>query len=59
MPYIGINYVFDGAVIPVAGVFVVLLIAEVLRNNISMKTKLTLAVATIVVAVVLFFSIMC
>ena len=49
VPYIGINYVFGGAVIPVAGVFVVLLIAEVLRNNISMKTKLTLAIGTLAV----------
>jgi dolichyl-diphosphooligosaccharide---protein glycosyltransferase len=49
VPYIGIQYVLGGAVIPVAGVFVVLLIAEVLRNNISMKTKLTLAVGTLTV----------
>ncbi|MGZ4849991.1 MAG: STT3 domain-containing protein, partial [Candidatus Bathyarchaeia archaeon] len=54
VPYIGIHYVFDGAVIPVAGVFVVLLIAEVLRNNISVKNKVTLAVTAIVAAVVVF-----
>ena len=42
---------FDGAVIPVAGVFIVLLIAEILRNNISAKNKLTIAVAALVVIV--------
>ena len=45
VPYIGIHYVFDGAVIPVAGVFVILLVAELLRNNISMRTKITLSVS--------------
>ncbi len=54
IPYIGIHYVFDGAVIPVAGVFVVLLISEVLRNNISMKSKLTLAIGTLAVGSVTF-----
>ena len=42
VPYISNGYLFSGAVIPVAGVFVVLLIAELLRNNISFRTKLTL-----------------
>jgi dolichyl-diphosphooligosaccharide---protein glycosyltransferase len=42
VPYISNSYLFSGAVIPVAGVFVVLLIAELLRNNISFRTKLTL-----------------
>ena len=51
VPYIGMHYVFDGAVIPVAGVFIVLLIAEILRNNISTKNKLTIAVAALVAVV--------
>ncbi|MCW4028526.1 MAG: hypothetical protein NWE92_02615 [Candidatus Bathyarchaeota archaeon] len=51
VPYISPSYVFSGAVIPVAGVFVVLLIAELLRNNISMRTKLTLMGGAIAVAV--------
>jgi dolichyl-diphosphooligosaccharide---protein glycosyltransferase len=42
VPYISNSYLFSGAVVPVAGVFVVLLIAELLRNNISFRTKITL-----------------
>ncbi len=49
VPYIGAGYVAGGAIIPVAGVFVVLLIAEVLRNKISMKNKITLTASTIAV----------
>jgi dolichyl-diphosphooligosaccharide--protein glycosyltransferase len=48
VPYIGLHYVLDGAVIPVAGVFVVLVIAEILRNNLSMRSKVTLSVAALV-----------
>ena len=51
VPYIGLNYVFDGAVVPVAGVFVVLLLAELLRNNISMRTKVLLSAASIAIVV--------
>jgi dolichyl-diphosphooligosaccharide--protein glycosyltransferase len=51
IPYIGLHYVFDGAVVPVAAVFIILLVAEMLRNNISMKSKLTLVVGGIVVIV--------
>ncbi len=46
VPYITTAYVTSGAILPVAAVFIVLIVAEILRNNISMKTKLTLAIAT-------------
>ncbi len=51
VPYIGLNYLISGAILPVAAVFLVLLVAELLRNNISIKSKLTMAVAAIVVIV--------
>jgi dolichyl-diphosphooligosaccharide--protein glycosyltransferase len=51
VPYISLSYVISGAVLPVAAVFVVLIVAEILRNNISMRTKLSLAVATLVAIV--------
>jgi dolichyl-diphosphooligosaccharide--protein glycosyltransferase len=38
VPYIGLGYLTSGPMIPVAGVFIVLLIAELLRHNISAKT---------------------
>ncbi len=48
VPYINLNYLVSGAVLPVVAVFIVLLIAEVLRNNISAKSKLILTAGTIV-----------
>ncbi len=51
VPYMGLAYLTSGAVLPVALGFVVLLIAELLRNNISLRRKLTIAVATLVVFV--------
>jgi dolichyl-diphosphooligosaccharide---protein glycosyltransferase len=48
VPYITSAYVTSGAILPVAAVFIILIVAEVLRNNISMKTKLTLAIGTMV-----------
>ncbi len=51
VPYIGLGYLTSGAILPVAAVFVVLIVAELLRNNISIKNKLTLAVASIVVII--------
>jgi len=47
VPYIGLRYLTSGAILPVAAVFVVLLIAELLRNNISVKSKLTLTIASL------------
>ncbi|HLN89964.1 MAG TPA: STT3 domain-containing protein [Candidatus Binatia bacterium] len=51
VPYISTNYVISGAVLPVAAVFVVLLVSEILRNNVSMKTKLSLAIAALVAVI--------
>jgi dolichyl-diphosphooligosaccharide--protein glycosyltransferase len=48
VPYISLGYVTSGAVLPVAAVFIVLVVAEILRNNISARTKLTLMIATLV-----------
>ena len=54
VPYIGLGYLTTGPIIPVAGVFILLLVAELLRHNISAKTKLTIAVAAVVAIVVAF-----
>ena len=51
VPYISLNYVSSAAVLPVAAVFIVLVVAEILRNNISMKSKLSLAIASLVIIV--------
>jgi dolichyl-diphosphooligosaccharide--protein glycosyltransferase len=51
VPYISLSYVTSAAVLPVAAVFIVLVLAEVLRNNISMKSKLSLAIASLVIIV--------
>jgi dolichyl-diphosphooligosaccharide--protein glycosyltransferase len=51
VPYISLSYVISAAVLPVAAVFIVLVLAEVLRNNISMKSKLLLAIASLVIIV--------
>jgi dolichyl-diphosphooligosaccharide--protein glycosyltransferase len=51
VPYIGLSYITSGAVIPVAGGFVLLLIAELLRNNISLRTKVLLTLSSLVIIV--------
>jgi len=51
VPYMGLVYLTSGAVLPVAAGFVLLLVAELLRNNISLKSKLTLAITFLVVIV--------
>ena len=57
VPYISLGYLISGPVIPIAGVFLLLCIAEVLRHNISMRTKVSLIVASLT-AVVAGFAIM-
>ncbi len=47
VPYISQSYLISGAILPVAAVFIVLLVAEILRNNVSMRSKLSLAIASI------------
>jgi dolichyl-diphosphooligosaccharide--protein glycosyltransferase len=51
VPYISLGYLTSGPVIPVVGVFLLLCIAEVLRHNISMRTKVSLTVASLVAVV--------
>ena len=51
VPYLGLTYLTSGAVIPVAGGFVLLLIAELLRNNITLRSKLLLAITSLVIIV--------
>ncbi len=51
VPYLGLTYLTSGAVIPVAGGFVLLLIAELLRNNISLRSKLLIAITSLVIIV--------
>ena len=50
-PVISLSYLTTAAVIPVAGVFLLLCISEILRNNITMRTKLLLVVGSIVLIV--------
>jgi dolichyl-diphosphooligosaccharide--protein glycosyltransferase len=51
VPYLGLTYLTSGAVIPVAGGFVLLLIAELLRNNITLRSKMLLAITSLVIIV--------
>jgi dolichyl-diphosphooligosaccharide--protein glycosyltransferase len=51
VPYISLGYLTSGPVIPVVGVFLLLCVAEVLRHNISMRTKVSLTVASLVAVV--------
>jgi dolichyl-diphosphooligosaccharide--protein glycosyltransferase len=47
IPYISLRYLTSGAVIPVAGVFLLLCLSEILRHNISARTKVWLSGGTI------------
>jgi dolichyl-diphosphooligosaccharide--protein glycosyltransferase len=48
---ISLKYLASGPVIPIVGVFILLCLAEVLRNNITVKTKILLIVGAVVVIV--------
>ena len=48
VPYIGLGYLTSAAVLPVAAVFLLLIVAELLRNNITVKSKLTLTIASVI-----------
>jgi len=54
VPYVSLNYLTSGPVIPIVGVFILLCVSEILRHNISARTKLSLISASIVVLVVGF-----
>jgi dolichyl-diphosphooligosaccharide--protein glycosyltransferase len=51
VPYLSPHYLTTGVVLPVAGVFALLCIAEVLRAQISAKTKTIIAAAFLVILV--------
>ncbi len=51
IPLLSPHYLTSGAILPVAAVFVVLCLAEVLRANLTMKTKTILTAAFLVVLV--------
>ncbi len=51
IPYISLSYLTTYAVLPIAAGFLLLLVAETLRQNISTRTKLTLTTSAIVVIV--------
>jgi dolichyl-diphosphooligosaccharide--protein glycosyltransferase len=55
-PQISLAYLTSGPVLPLAGVFLLLCLSEVLRNNISMRTKVLLTIAAIAVIVGGFFA---
>ena len=54
VPYFGLGYLTAGAVVPVAAMFLLLCLAEVVRHNISARTKLMLIATSLVVLVVGF-----
>jgi dolichyl-diphosphooligosaccharide--protein glycosyltransferase len=51
VPALSLHYLTTGVVLPVVGVFVLLCIAELLRANITVRTKTMLAVAFLIVLV--------
>ena len=51
VPYFGLSYLASGALLPVAAMFLLLLLSEVLRHKISARTKLMLVVVSLVVIV--------
>ncbi len=50
-PYFTLSYLTAGAVVPIAGMFLLLCLAEVLRHNVSARTKLLLVTASLVALV--------
>jgi len=55
-PYLSLHYLTTGPVLLVAGVFLLLCLSEVLRHNISARTKTLLAAVTLVVLVGVFIA---
>ena len=51
VPIISLNYLTSAPVIPIAGVFLLLCLSEALRNNITMRTKLILTIASTIIIV--------
>ena len=57
IPVISLGYLTSGVVLPVAGVFLLLCVAEVLRYNISIRTKVLLTVAVLITIVGCFVAV--
>ena len=51
IPYISLDYLIEGAVLPIAGVFLLLCLSEILRHNLSARTKVWFTGGTIAVIV--------
>ena len=51
IPYISLKYLTSAAVLPVAGVFLLLCLLEGLRHNISVRTKMLLAGASLAIVI--------
>jgi dolichyl-diphosphooligosaccharide--protein glycosyltransferase len=51
VPYVSLGYLTSGPVIPLLGVFLLLCLSEILRHNISARTKVSLTVTSLVVLV--------
>ena len=51
IPYISLSYLTSGALLPVAGVFLLLCLSELLRHKISARNKLLLIVASLAILV--------
>src|SRR4030042_751346 len=51
VPFISLGYLTSGPVLPVAGVFLLLCLSEILRNNITARTKVLLMVTALVTVV--------
>jgi dolichyl-diphosphooligosaccharide--protein glycosyltransferase len=51
VPYISLGYLTSGPVLPVAGVFLLLCLSEILRHNITARTKVLLLVAALATTV--------
>jgi len=50
-PIISLNYLTSAAILPIAVVFIALCLAEILQNKITMRTRLSLVLGSIVVIV--------
>jgi dolichyl-diphosphooligosaccharide--protein glycosyltransferase len=50
-PYVSLDYLVTSAILPVAGMFVLLCLAELLRHNINQKTKIYLAITAVSITV--------
>ncbi|MCW3997698.1 MAG: hypothetical protein NWF10_03920 [Candidatus Bathyarchaeota archaeon] len=50
-PYVSLDYMISSAILPVAALFVLLCLAELLRYNINQKTKIYLTIAAVSITV--------